>query len=375
MKQKMKYFVFNKALDFNRCLLQNMKYEDHRLKINTTAQEHVCAMVSRVLDSQEMDMEWHQFQCRLHKEGNTAIRLSVYAANSLIRQAGTREEDIGHILLDMEIPLQKKKEMLYPYLQKTVLNTDDILLHDVKGRYLWFILESAPQAGQNLEIEKIQIYFPKQSWISYMPEIYQENDPAGFVPRFLAVFQTMYEALNEEIRKSPYRIDVDCADREFLEWLAKWLDLSQSYMWTDSQLRTLLKNAAVWYKIRGTRQSVIEFVKLYTGSSHVYVVENFQTGRQKLYERLYGNDPYKFQVIVREQDVPAVREYQTLIKIITEIKPAYMELELIVLKPYIFLDQHAYMGINSVLGKYQETSLDGTSMLSFTMLSADSRLQ
>lgn len=88
-------------------------------------------------------------------------------------------------------------------------------------------------------------------------------------------------------------------------------------------------------------------------------------------ERLYGADPYKFQVIVREQDVPTVREYQTLLKIIREVKPAYMETDLIVLKPYIFLDQHTYLGINSVLGEYQNMSLDGASMLSFSVLGDD----
>jgi len=367
----MKYFVFNKALDFNRCLLHNMRYADGRLKVVTQNREHSSYMVSRILDSREMDMQWHQFLCRMRNEGNTAVQIAVYTANFLVRRIGGREENLEHLLFDTKISLQEKKSLLRPYLQKTVRNTDDILLHDITGRYLWFILETTLQEGQNLEIEKIRIFFPGQSWNLYLPEIYQEQDSDGFFERFLAVFQTMHESLNREIEQLPYHMDVDCADREFLEWLAKWLGLAESYMWTERQLRRLLKQAVSLYQMRGTKRAVTEFVKLYTDSEKVYVVEKFQIwekGEGDLLTRLYGNDPYRFQVIVLEQDVPTVREYQTLLKIIKEVKPAYMEAELIVLKPYLFLGQHTYLGMNSILGRYQYLSLDGASRMSFTVL-------
>lgn len=364
MSQRMKYFVFNKALDFHRCFLHNMRYEDHKLQAVTQNQERFCYMITRILDSQEIDMQWHQLLCRMRREGNTAVEITVYAANSLV-------QNLEHLLFDTGMDLQEKKDLLRPYQQKTVHNMDDILLHDVAGRYLWFLLETTLQTGQNLEIEKIWIFFPGQSWNSYLPEIYQSRDKDGFLERFLAVFQTMYESLNRVIERLPYDIDIDCADREYLEWLAKWLDLAESYMWTEDQLRRLLKNAVSLYQIRGTKYAVLAFVKLYTNSEKVYVVENFQISRKRdshLLTRLYGSDPYRFQVLVPEQDIPTVREYQTLLKIIKEVKPAHMESELIVLKPYLFLGQHTYLGLNTILGRYQYLSLDGASMLSFTIL-------
>lgn len=375
MTQKMKYFVFNKALDFHRCFLHNMHYKDQRLKVITHNQQHSSYMLTRILDSQETDMQWHQLLCGMCREGNPAVEITVYTANSLIRQVGEKEEHLEHLLFDAEMDLREKKELLRPYQCKTVRNMDDILLHDVTGRYFWFLLETTLQAGQNLEIEKIWIFFPGQSWNAYLPEIYQSRDKDHFFERFLAVFQTMYESLNREIERLPYDIDIDCADREYLEWLAGWLDLSESYVWTKDQLRRLLKNAVSLYQIRGTKRAVIEFVKLYTNSEKVYVVERFQIhekakGDSSLLTRLYGSDPYRFQVIVLEQDIPTVREYQTLLKIMKEVKPAYMESELIVLKPYLFLGQHTYLGLNTILGRYQYLSLDGASMTSFTILGA-----
>ncbi len=374
MEQKRKYFMFNKALDFKRCFLQNMSYEHGKLNTKAESGKQSSAMISRVLDSQEIDMEWHQFIIGIHNIGNPSYEISIYAANSLERQINGTEQNIESVLLDRSMALQEKKTILQPYLQKKVNNTKDILLHDVKGRYLWFMVETVLQIDQKLEIEKIKVYFPRQSWISYLPEIYQCEDKNQFFERFLAVFQTMYEEFNDKIKQIPCFLDVDYADKAFLEWLAKWLDIAESYVWSKEQLQELLKNAVDLYKIRGTRQAVKEFVKIYTKDAEPYIVENFQVNRCKtkeneaLLEHLYGNNPYRFQVIIKEEYVPTVTEYQALVKIIEEVKPAYMELELIVLKPYIFLSQHTYMGMNSVLGEYKGMSLDGASMVSFSVL-------
>lgn len=366
--------MFNKALDFKRCFLQNMQYENGKLQAEREEQSSDSVMISRILDSRETDTEWHRMMFHLCNKGHTSYEISVYAANSLKRRIDDTEENIEEILLDGNLTILEKKKILQPYLQKNIRDTEDILLHEVKGRYLWFILETSLQMNQEIEINEIQIYFPRESWISYLPEIYQREDKNQFFERFLAIYQTMYEELNEKIREFPYLMDVDYANQEFLEWLAKWIGIAESYVWSAEQLRRLLKNAVKLYKLRGTRQAITEFVKLYTNGTEVYIVENFQIKQYKnkkneeLFERLYGNNPYQFQVIVKESDVPTVREYQTLIKIIEEVKPAYMELELVVLKPYIFLDQHTYIGMNSVLGEYRNLTLDGVSMLSFSVL-------
>lgn len=379
MGQKRKYFVLNKALDFQRCLLQHMFYEQGRLQTDSEAGVYGCALISRVFDSGEADMLWHRFVCEMENEGNPAFTVSIYAANSLTRQLDGKDETIEHILFDDSLPLSEKKQLLSPYFQKAETNMTDMLLHDIKGRYLWFILDATLQEGQRLAIEKIKLFFPAESWLSYLPEIYERSDKDQFFERFLAIFQTMYETLNDAIYSFPYMIDIDCAGKDYLEWLAGWLDIADSYMWTEDQLRRLLKNAVTLYRMRGTRAAVLEFVKLYTGDERVYLVENFQVRKHmteedsRLLTQLYGDDPYKFQILVSGDRVPTAREYQTLTKIIKEVKPAHMEAELIVLKPFIFLGSHTYLGLNSILGEYRRLSLDGASMLPFFVLGEEEK--
>lgn len=368
--------MINKASDFNRCYLYNMHYSKGELKTKQEKEAYNSFMISRLLDSGETDMEWHQMLIYIQNSNvnNIPYTVTIYTANNLELQVEEKTSSIEEILFSDNILLDEKKKIFRPFYQKKMSNTSDILLHEVKGRYLWFVLETNLKQEQFINIEKIKVCFPKKSWISYLPEIYQSKDEGLFLERFLAIFQTMYEELNQEIKEMPFRIDLDGTSKDFLEWMAKWLDIAECYIWSEEQLRTLLQNAVKLYKIRGTRKAVNEFVKIYCEGEAPYIVENFKVrnfedrdNKNKL-ERLYEDNAYKFYVIVKEKYVHSIREYQTLSKIIEEVKPAHMELELIVLKPFIFLGQHSYLGINSVLGEYKNMLLDGTSMLEFSVL-------
>ncbi len=224
-------------------------------------------------------------------------------------------------------------------------------------------------------LEHLTVYFPKESWISYLPEIYQANDREQFLERYLAVFQTLHEEMNRKIREIPNILDVDSADYDYLVWLSGWLDIAGSYMWSEKQLAALLRNGVSLYKRRGTRQGILDFIRLYTGAE-AFLVEyqqlDYAMSRQGLKEwlaRLYTASPYTLTILLPKEHVPTQKEYKSLLRVIDEIKPAQMETNLIVLEPYMFLGGHTYMGINSALGEYRDLSLDGLSMLPFSAIS------
>jgi len=52
-------------------------------------------------------------------------------------------------------------------------------------------------------------------------------------------------------------------------------------------------------------------------------------------------------------------------------KPAHMECRIVALKPYIFLGQHSYLGINSVLGQYKAFQLDGLCAVPFSIVAEE----
>lgn len=372
MSGRLKYFIFNKESDYRRGYLENMTVDGNGILVEKNSRKKA-VFLSRLLDSQEAEMAWHRLCIRGNEKQQIAFRMSIYAGNerSFIFQG--KETDLGELISSTDVPLEEKLSCMSPWLQMQKTGQDDILLHEVKGRYLWFLIEMYWQNEMD-KLYDIQIYFPKQSWMEYLPEVYQKEDKDSFLERYLGIFQTIYEDFNEEIRNFPQKLDMELASGEYLTWLAEWLDIEENYIWSEEQLRRLLKNGVSLYKRRGTRQGIIDFVSLYTGEVP-FIVENYQLGYFKKngaylerMQKLYGSNPYSFTVLVREKVITSLWQQKTLMKIVEDIKPVQMDWQLVIIKPYIFMDQYSYLGINSVLGQYSVMALDGHSAIPFVAL-------
>ncbi|HML35993.1 MAG TPA: phage tail protein [Bacillota bacterium] len=378
----LKYFVFNKEEDFQRGFSHNVEYTAHGLQIAPGSLGEGGVFYSRVLDSRARETEWHRLTVRRKSLGDASIRFTFYASEGRTLQADGQETDLEDFLRDSGRSLKEKEEALRHLKVKTSLNPEDILLHEIKGRYLWFRIELFGQGEESPKISHMKIYLPKQSWLGYLPEVYQ-SDPKSrsFTERYLNLFQSLYSELEQKIDGVAAYFDPDVAEGEFMQWLAGWLDIEDGYIWNEEQLRHLIKNGVRMYQMRGTRRGVSDMVELYLGE-RPYIVENFQLegseGEIKtggLLARLYGDSSYYFTVVVPERCVPSVKEHKTLLKIIESAKPAHMEANVVVLKPYIFLNKYSYLGMNSVLNQYRPANLDGFSALAFANVSADTEIE
>lgn len=378
VKNSLKYFVFNKEEDFQRGFSRNVTYTSRGLSIAPEAITQGGIFFSRILDSRAKETVWHRMVVQGESLGDASIRFTFYAGEERRIQVSDREQDLEDFLKDPGRSVREKEEILRPFRVKTVLNPQDILLHEVQGRYLWFRIELFGQGEESPAISHMKIYLPRQSWLGYLPEVYQTDpESKSFVERYLNIFQSLYADLEQEIEGVARYFDPDVVEGEFLQWLAEWLDIDDGYLWTEDQLRYLTQNGVSLYKMRGTRQAVSDMVALYLGEDP-YIVEHYQlegsegdTRTSGLLARLYGDNSYYFTVVVPERCVPTVKEHKTLLKIIESAKPAHMEANVVVLKPYIFLDKYSYLGMNSVLGQYRPVNLDGFSALPFTSLTGD----
>ena len=62
-------------------------------------------------------------------------------------------------------------------------------------------------------------------------------------------------------------------EKEFLQWLAGWTALSLRADWTPEQQRAFLANIVRLYRFRGTKDNLVELLKIYTGGLDVNVIE------------------------------------------------------------------------------------------------------
>ena len=135
------------------------------------------------------------------------------------------------------------------------------------------------------------------------------------------------------------------------------------------------------YRKRGTRESLSEILELYTGE-RPYIVENselLQLKNTDMYRDtlmpMYGNNPYRITVLIKSSLVKNQNELNAIKKIASEMIPVSMELNVILLEPYIFLNRFSYAGINSVLGSYKPAALDGRSPITLSQILSENRAE
>lgn len=374
-RRRMKYYVLNKRMDYDKGFYNHMTYRDGGVW-NDGNTEGQCSFISGLYDGREPGCVWHRLKLGLH-DAAVPMTLAVYASDSPYIFIDDLPVPIETIIRseDIQMDMQHKLEIFEPYCRIKVPVSQSILLHEVSGKYMWFIVSAYCPMGETAGFDGGVVYFPKRTWMEYLPDIYSQGiEENPFLERYLSIFQTLYDDLGEKIDSCPEFLDAASADTRQLRQLADWLDIGCLEVWNEKQLRYLVANAHRLYRLRGTKEGICEFVKLYTGETPLvaeqHQIENF-SGNEALYgllRNLYGDNPGVFTILLRAACLPTEKEISDIQKIVEHIRPAWMDFKLVILRPYILLDSYSYLGINSSLSQYRPAELNGMSMLSFTVV-------
>lgn len=346
----MKYLVFNKESDYRRGYMENLCFRDRKLALADCDASRAGRFFSRMLDSGEAETVWHRLVMDAWIGENMAIYVYLYAADSKIQA-----EEVERFWRQGAWTLPEMLPQMKDFLKLEIRNPEDILLHGVQGRYLWLgMLVWGNGAGGPL-IQMIQIYFPKEVWNRYLPEIYQGKNQE-FLERFLSIFQSLYEDFEARIRKDTSWLDLLAVDSEMLNWLASWIHVENGHLWRPEHLRQYLMEGAVLFGQRGTARGLLRMVEIFTGETPF------------LAEMEPGEEPHWFTLFLSEKVIADARSYRAVERIVQEGKPADMEVNLMPLRPYLFLDRDTYLGINSQLNGYGMAALNPEAAFDFVLL-------
>ncbi|MBE6613400.1 MAG: hypothetical protein E7632_13025 [Ruminococcaceae bacterium] len=373
--EKIKYFIINKESDFERGLYEKMEPCPDGLRFRSESESGVGMFLSRIFDSGERGTTWHRLLLTTADCRNSDLRVTVYASDTQECSRSGETTTLRQVFEDDSLTLREKLRLFEPFAVKRSAEASDILLHDVQGRYIWFLAEIYSRSDRPVLLREARLLLPAQSWIDRLPQIYRNSDGEGhFLERYLAIFQTLYEELDAAIADSARFFDPDSADGEFLTWLAEWLDISEAWLWEEEKLRRFILRAVSLYRRRGTREALEEIVELYTGEKP-YIVEEFTLEKYEgtdFYEKtllpMYGSDPYTVTVLIRSDIVNSEHAYNALRRIMEEMLPVSLNLHVVLLEPYIFAGKFSYLGINSTLGSYKPAAFDGRSPMMLTTL-------
>ncbi|WP_166240053.1 phage tail protein [Paenibacillus turpanensis] len=333
---------------------------------------------SEELDSVQAEMEWHKVWLEADIPEETQIQISFFASDERIGWIHGQLTEYTSFLKSPDLSMTEKLQATESLWSMPIVNAKDALLSHMKGRYLWFKIHmiGTEQGSGSPVIRKLRLYFPKSSLISYLPSLYQENENS-FLERFLAIFSTYFDEMEEQIDKISSYFDPDIVSGEYLRWLGSWLAVPKDYAWEERKLRQLIKQAPMLYKQRGTRSGLQQMLQLYTGVEPL-IIEFFQIQRfqesgaySRLFRELYGDNPYTFCVLLPPATIQNSQQRLMIERIIDDQKPAYTEGRFIELQPWMYADMHTYLGINTYLSEPTLLTLDDHSSIPYNTVLID----
>lgn len=334
--------------------------------------------ISTAIDSGEKETVWHRIVLDAEVPDETQLHISCYASDRPGILKDGKYLDLDSVIMDGTMPLLEKKSLLEGVMIQEISNPRDALLMQLHGRYLWLKIHFSGGEESTPLLKKMRIYFPRRSLLPFLPAVYQE-DPVSkdFLERFLALFDTFLLDMEEQIGDVARYFDVETAPIPFLKWLAAWLGIAVNAYWDDEQLKALIRDAPELYRKRGTREAISRMLEIYTGVKP-FIVEYFQFKHllkkaefKSTITALYGDDPYTFCVLLPAKGVQSEQQRVMVEKIVQEQKPAFTEARIVVLQPWIYVDLHTYLGINTYLSERSLPSLDRQSFLPYDTVLID----
>jgi len=309
----------------------------------------VFSFLAPVFDSTDEDGTWH----RLYLTGKfECCKYEVIVAASNI--------DLREEIYQKEISDERRIEILKEHSWTRRVNTDDILLHGLTGRYLWVLIRVfGSRTDSSFQIEGFQVEFPKSSFVEYLPEIYQEVGKDTFFERYMAVLQSMYEDLEKEVDRIPEYLDYELTSDENLKMLSKWTgDWGRNQAFSPEQLRYIIRHLQQIQNGRGTKRVMKQMIHLATGRE-VKIVEFFRwhdwmrqreaSSLLKEYEKLFGKNEDTFTVII-DMTVPGTEVLrETISRFLEDYTPLGMHCNVVLLGWSSHMDSHCYLDRNSCL--------------------------
>ena len=304
------------------------------------------------VDSGETGFSWGRAAVEAYLPADTALR--VYA-----RAADTRRwqewDDLDEGIRSLE---GDPAPVLAEIFGKPVSQSGACLL-SCTGRYLWIMLELTATGVQAPVVRALRLWMGGDHMTDYLPAIYRGED---FTYRFLSIFDSMYADMDRAIDALPGTLDYRHAQGDLLRYLAGWVCVEGGG--SEEALRERIATALPDYEDLYTVEGVRRSVRRLTGKDPI-LIEPFQVSPNRpdcrnpeLYRRLYGEDPYRFFVLLPEDTFADRREREQFQRDMEEVIPAGMTMQMIQLKPCVQLDWHTYLGVNARIGGYVPAVID-----------------
>jgi len=359
---------------------------------------------AKTLDSGIPECSWHRLALDADIPPRTLLEAYYYASDD-----EAQKKAVDEVMTDEKKTTKERADFVdhvIPWIGPET-NPRDMLFRGKKGRYLWLKLGlSTFDEKLSLSIKRMKVYYPRISYLRYLPAIYQDDMISGelsqvskeFLERFLSLFESILYDLEIDIDQVFTYFDPDTVPQNFLPWLASWLNMALEEDWPEKKKREFIRQAPALYKLKGTPEGIRRLIGIYTGREPIILefsrigkpmvlgkpfsigvdsilletpVRGFRLGDDSIIGRTAlrdtvqaPEDPFlpmahRFRILLNLSPEEFTLYQKGISRIVDEAKPAHTSYTLHAVRE-MRAGIENYVGINTIVGEYQQIRLGVT---------------
>lgn len=339
----MQYSIKNNRL--KKAMCQGFRIQEDTVVADPEEGQHL--LILDALDSATEDCPWGRLCFDGAFDSDTVYYIYVFAQNQKQFIHDGEIQEIDSFMKNTEISFAVKKEFMKLAGVQRFINKQDMLLYDIKGRYLWIAVELLGEGKGSLS--KLRVQSPGDNFMQAFPEVYQNY--GDFFHRYISIFSTVYNEFQEQIDNRYQLLDLEQAPIELLNQYAEWLGLIvQGEFLSEDAMRTLIKDAYLLNKYKGTRKAIERICEIILGETPIIVEKNSLSGYvrnedDRVMNRLYGRSVHDVTLMVTGY-VDEKKRAQ-LLYLLKQFKPVRTRLRIVFLQETGILDGYSYMDMNA----------------------------
>lgn len=204
---------------------------------------------SDVIETTDRETQWHALSA-------TMERLPVGAHIQFLIYTADDKNDTPWIDPECDNPFSQPSDGDQPGWRPVAQDVSDFIITGT-GRCLWIGAVLLGNSRSTPVLSQLKVTFNHETYLRYLPQIYNKDATCGgFLRRFLSLFETFFDEVEEEIASLPALFDPEAASKDWLPWLAVWLALEFDENWDEAQQRGNIAKAFERYARRGTAEGI-----------------------------------------------------------------------------------------------------------------------
>ncbi len=238
--------------------------EDGVLCVDPLSMYHIILL--KGIDSTVKAGEWGRISFKAQGSENALYSLYVLAIND-----PDKADYADRYLTNEEIPAPDRLSFLKKQGARRFLKSEDCLVYDLEGRYLYVALEAIGE--EELQISGMVVDSVGDNFMNTFPEVYRER--GSFFHRYMSIYSSIYNDFQREIDSLHEILDLDTCSEELLIIYGGWLGINlRAGLLPIEVTRKLVKEAYSLNRIKGTREAVERVLTIILGEKPVIVEHN-----------------------------------------------------------------------------------------------------